>query len=228
MKIHIFTRLTTYLLIITSVIFLKFYSQNNFNYIYEVNFVENMSDIEKYIYYDVFKYNQYNFQYQNDISIQKSIDLGIFKLNSNSFYCYLSEDICKTNLISIYKNSLSYLKEDFKNKLKKKIENDDKNYKKKIILSQRFCNFLKSANADKKLIILNCKRISQQNKIDELIKNNFDNLINDANQLWILNLSKISKKPFEIIQFFKEIIVIILLLAFSFSFIELLIKKNET
>ena len=70
--------------------------------------------------------------------------------------------------------------------------------------------------------------ISQQNKIDELIKNNFDNLINDANQLWISNLSKISKKPFEIIQFFKEIIVIILLLAFSFSFIELLIKKNET
>ena len=114
MKIHIFTRLTTYLLIITSVIFLKFYSQNNFNYIYEVNFVENMSDIEKYIYYDVFKYNQYNFQYQNDISIQKSINLGIFKLNSNSFYCYLSEDICKTNLISIYKDSLSYLKEDFK------------------------------------------------------------------------------------------------------------------
>ena len=142
MKIQIFTRLTTYILIMISIIFLKFYSQNNFNYIYEVKFEENMSDIQKYIYYDKFKYNKYNFQYQNDISIQKSIDLGIFKLNSNSFYCYLSEDVCKNNLVSIFKNNLSYLKDDFKNKLKEKIKNEDRNIEKEIILSQRLCNFL--------------------------------------------------------------------------------------
>lgn len=219
-------RLISYIIILITIIFLKIYSQINHNYIYEVKFIENMSDTEKYIYYDILGLAPYNYSFENDITIQNSLYKGIFKLNNNSFFCYLKKKECIHNLKSIFTNNLIDHNQIFNQKFQSKINNDNNNFKNTIFKKQRFCNFLKSADVEN-LIINDCKSYKpKKNAIDTLIEDIYLNSKNLNFNLWIYELGPITKKNIVFNTLIKEIIIIITLLILSFSFIELVIKKN--
>lgn len=227
MKFSITHRFITYILLFITLVFSKFYSHNNYNYTYKIKFIENMNDIEKYIYYDVLKLGYYNYPFQNDISIQNSIDLGIFKLESDSFFCYKSRDDCKNSLAYIFTNNLIEHHKIFLNKFESLIDEIDNNFNNQITKNINLCSFLKSAKASEKLIQENCNKKLKKNEIETLYKNIYPNYIKNKSQLWVIDLSEISKKPIEKKIFIMQLIIIIIILLLSFSLIELFFKKNE-
>lgn len=225
MNKHSINRLISYIIITITIFFLKLYSQINHNYIYEVKFIENMSDTESYIYYDILNLAPYNYSFENDITIQNSLDKGIFKLNNNSFFCYLKKNKCIHNLKSIFTNSLIDHNQIFRQKFQSRINADNNHIKNTIYKQQRFCNFLKSVDAEN-LINQNCKfGNTKKNEINTLIENIYLNSKNLNFNSWIYELGPITKKNIVFNSLIREIIIIILLLILSFSFIELVIKK---
>lgn len=227
MKFSLIYRFIAYILLFITLVFFKFYSNKNFNYMYEIKFLENMTDIESYLYYDVLKLHNYNYPFQNDISIQNSIDLGIFKLKSDSFFCYKRRDECKNSLASIFTNHLIDHHKIFHNKFKSLIDAIDHSFKNRIIENKRLCNFLKSADASRELIQKSCTNKFKKTEMEKLYKNLYINYLQNKSQLWVIDLSEISKKPIEKEIFIRELIIIIIIFLLSFSTIELFYKKNE-
>ena len=194
---------------------------------YEIKFLENMTDIEKYFYYDVLNLHHYNYPFQNDIALQNSIDHGIFKLKTDSFFCYKRREDCKNSLTSIFTNNLIEHRKIFNNKFEILINDIDHSFNNRVIKNKRLCNFLKFVKASENLFKENCIIEIKKIEIEKLYKNIYQNYTSNKSPLWVIDLSEISKKPIEKEIFIRELIIIIILLLLSFSTIELFYKKMK-
>ena len=227
MKISKITRFVIYITILISVIFLKLYSSNNYNFTYNIKIDSNMNDIEKYLYYKKLNLNDYAYYYVNDTYIQKSLNFGIFKLDTNSFICYSNEIKCKSNLISLFKQDLDNFNNDIKKKTQLLSDNIDKKYENLVYEDELLCNYLKASKNTKNLIDNYCNLKKKLSKLEEVEKENLLNLLQNDIQFWKFDITQISKKLIDKYKLFKDILILTLVLIFSFALIELVSKKNE-
>ena len=193
---------------------------------YEIKFLENMTDIESYLYYDILNLHHYNYPFQNDIALQNSIDHGIFKLKTDSFFCYKRREDCKNSLTSIFTNNLIEHRKIFNNKFENLINDIDHSFNNRVIKNKRLCNFLKSVKSSE-MFEKNCNIEMKKNEIESLYQTIYQNYTSNKSPLWVIDLFEISKKPIEKEIFVRELIIIIIFLLLSFSTIELFYKKNE-